>query len=706
MTPHGPVAERGHMSPRKALLALLTTGGMGLPTAALAESFTVGPSTGADYAGIDAALSAATPGEDLTIALEDGTWPTVTVHRSGRTEIVKFDLADATIDGIRVTSSDAEVTVQQVGIGSDGAYAAQGSLTLTGLAIQRTLSPTVPEQQASAPALHAGAGATVRAEQVLVSHWHGGDAPIVLEPGSTAELETVGVFASSGSRAGAVWSQQASFSAVTLYAIDTFSTAGTGALELDGGSVNLADCDFDSTTGALAGAIRIVNDATVTAQDIMFLENSAVGGAAIRLESGNLTLVRSYAQGGSADQGGVLWMDGGTADVRNADWSQNRATSAGGTVYQSGGTLSVGFSTWTGAVSSQGAGLYARGGSATMNGVLITDTEGAALVADSDASVDFVDGLLWNIGADVAATGVATLEVNRVFRDPAFKNVDRADYALTTDSPALDLGIGGLLDPDGTAADAGMFGGPDAWPLADMDGDGFVYGRDCHDGRADVYEGAPDAPYDGIDANCDGASDFDQDGDGFDSTLYAGGDCDDTDPEVHPDASESNADGVDADCDGFDHVDADEDGWPSDLDCDDTDNSVRPDAEDAWYDGVDADCAGNDDFDQDGDGYASDAYGGADCDDLNAKANPGRMDSPDDGIDQDCSGSDATSQPTQEDEVTTVSPAQESQDSAAGTRPMLSTQSTTSGCSSAGKMGSGAWGLMLLGLVGLVGRRR
>ena len=32
---------------------------------------------------------------------------------------------------------------------------------------------------------------------------------------------------------------------------------------------------------------------------------------------------------------------------------------------------------------------------------------------------------------------------------------------------------------------------------------------------ADVYQGAPDVWYDGIDSNCDKVDDFDQDGDGF-----------------------------------------------------------------------------------------------------------------------------------------------------------------------------------------------
>ena len=50
--------------------------------------------------------------------------------------------------------------------------------------------------------------------------------------------------------------------------------------------------------------------------------------------------------------------------------------------------------------------------------------------------------------------------------------------------------------------------------------------------------------YDGIDKNCDGLNDFDQDSDGEDSDQHGGNDCDDNDPSLG-----SNL--VDTDCDGI-----------------------------------------------------------------------------------------------------------------------------------------------------------
>ena len=84
-----------------------------------------------------------------------------------------------------------------------------------------------------------------------------------------------------------------------------------------------------------------------------------------------------------------------------------------------------------------------------------------------------------------------------------------------------------------------------------------------------IYDGAPDAWYDGIDSDCAGNSDHDQDGDGQNTTAVPGGtDCDDTDPNEYFGATE------------------------------------------IWYDGVDSNCDGASDYDQDGDGEDSDQYGG------------------------------------------------------------------------------------------------
>ncbi len=78
-------------------------------------------------------------------------------------------------------------------------------------------------------------------------------------------------------------------------------------------------------------------------------------------------------------------------------------------------------------------------------------------------------------------------------------------------------------------ADLDTHGAPGNFQLACLAPAGRVASSDdCNDARATVYAGAAEVWYNGVDENCDGKSDFDQDGDGLTSVLSGGTDCDDT----------------------------------------------------------------------------------------------------------------------------------------------------------------------------------
>ncbi len=655
-----------------------------------------------DFTTVEDALRSNPTETDLTIVLLDDHYPVIRVDRGGNTTIVGGpNRSDVEIDGAESVRPDTQLRVSNLVVGAQGLRAVKGTMHIA----ETRISAAGPVHNA---AIFVSQGASVTADTVVIENWNGGDAPVVIEEGATATFDTVGIFTASGLRAGAIWSRGGTLTADALYITDTRSTAGTGALSLEGGTTTLTYSSFDGAQGQTGGAIRLANNGVLDASDIEFHNGRAPAGAAVLVENGDATLVRTYARGGQADAGAVVWMANGTVKVENADWASNTALAGGAAVHQTGGDLTVAFATWTKNGSPAGAGLRALSGNATLDGVIIAGSEGSALSAASGATIAFNDGLIWSAAAASAIEGNVQMSGDQPFMDPMFVNARLSDFALRATSPALDKGVLGALDPDGTDADAGMFGGPKAWLLGDGDNDGFVYGRDCDDTSADVHEGATDILYDGIDQNCDEKSDFDQDGDGYDASSYGGSDCDDTDSAINPIAVENGGDKVDMNCDGFDHPDADADGWPADLDCDDSNDSVRPDAADAWYDGVDSDCAGNDDYDQDGDGYASEAFGGNDCDDLDARRNPRFPETYGDGIDQDCDGSDVNPNAEQNaDEVASVEPGAATPEDGDVIRvdaPADPTM-TKSGCSVvAAPVGSLALGLVALVAVGA--RRR
>ena len=130
----------------------------------------------------------------------------------------------------------------------------------------------------------------------------------------------------------------------------------------------------------------------------------------------------------------------------------------------------------------------------------------------------------------------------------------------------------------------------------DTDCDGIISAEDCNDEDNTVYPGATEIWYDGIDQNCDGLSDFDQDGDGEDSNQHGGDDCDDTDASLGSIALDPNCDGVIVLEICGDGIDNDEDGL---MDCEDSQCFSDPTCFETCTDGIDNDLDGLTDCDDD-----------------------------------------------------------------------------------------------------------
>ena len=147
-------------------------------------------------------------------------------------------------------------------------------------------------------------------------------------------------------------------------------------------------------------------------------------------------------------------------------------------------------------------------------------------------------------------------------------------------------------------------------PTTYVSGSGSLPTGDCDDTNSTINPGAADTWYDGVDQDCDESDDYDADADGYVPDAYSGlatggvtgsgalpaGDCDDGDNTINPGATDTWYDGIDQNCDGADDYDADGDGFASDgftgTDCDDDDASINPGEVEICDDGIDQNCDG------------------------------------------------------------------------------------------------------------------
>jgi len=304
-----------------------------------------------------------------------------------------------------------------------------------------------------------------------------------------------------------------------------------------------------------------------------------------------------------------------------------------------------------------------------------------------DSATLYLDGTaIWSQSISASGSGLSCCDW---YIDLDYSPSSVTDQVLASGTHTLELYVDGRVSAWGEQIAARISATVEHG--TDWDGDGYdataVGGSDCDDDNAGVNPGATETFYDGTDADCDGASDYDADADGYDHSSYGGSDCDDGDGAINPAATET-CDGVDNDCDGTVdegsasgastwYADDDGDGYgdagdsttactqPSGTvsdatDCDDGDGAINPAASEVC-DGVDNDCDGTVDEDSatdastwyadgDGDGYGDASSTTAacsqpsgyvadasDCDDGASGVNPGATESCN-GVDDDCDG--------------------------------------------------------------------
>ena len=170
---------------------------------------------------------------------------------------------------------------------------------------------------------------------------------------------------------------------------------------------------------------------------------------------------------------------------------------------------------------------------------------------DTKIDNDAVDQTRWFIDGDADKFGAAAGSKVACVQPAGYVSIaGDCDDTKSTSSPVMPELCSSTVDDDCDGAvneadaqdvsawfidrDSDLHGSPASFAFACTQPAGRVaLSDDCNDAVATTYTGATEKWYDGIDQNCDGANDFDQDGDTYASAKYTGGtDCDDTNASI------------------------------------------------------------------------------------------------------------------------------------------------------------------------------
>lgn len=330
-----------------------------------------------------------------------------------------------------------------------------------------------------------------------------------------------------------------------------------GALTLEGTVAELRDTSFvGNSAGTSAGAVLATN-ADLTLVDVTFEKNQVTGsgtadGGALKVVGGHLLATRVTFHENSAPKGG------GAAVLSGLDASMSNILAFGNSTGGPGGAFRVTdparfeLSQST-LVSNQGA----TGGGVALEVVQASDASPLFFISNSllaynssrnltlSAEHEDVLVLKWS---DLYSVGgyshnLLQLDPTVLVVNPGFVRYTNDESATNDDlhpgpfSPLLNAGDPLLLDPDGSRADIGAFGGPDAdrtfYQDADTDG---------------LYDGWETAYFQRL---ADLAGAVDSDGDGASALLELQYGCDPTLPDTDGDGA---TDGVEL-TDGSDPTD-------------------------------------------------------------------------------------------------------------------------------------------------------
>ncbi len=246
------------------------------------------------------------------------------------------------------------------------------------------------------------------------------------------------------------------------------TTAGAG-LYLDGGTLTLNGLTIDANNAVQDGGGIYLKTGSLDATGVVCSNNGATGsGGNLRIAGGSAVLRGSELRNGAATFGaGVALASGTSIALQSCLVSGNQASLLGGGIYATaanGALANVTFDANRG-VAGGGDAVFASGCPApwtVRNGLITNHTTAVNAACSFNGAAPQLDyNTFWNNALNVAG---GSLGAHDTIENPLYVNQAGGVLALAMNSPALDSGdpLIAFNDPDGTRANRGAFGGPNA----------------------------------------------------------------------------------------------------------------------------------------------------------------------------------------------------------------------------------------------------
>ncbi len=244
-----------------------------------------------------------------------------------------------------------------------------------------------------------------------------------------------------------------------------------GAALFVSGGVVVSDSDlFRNNGGAAEGGGIFLENASLTAVDLELVGNRAMqNGGGFCSDAGQVQISHAAILDNlSGNNGGGLHSESDHIQIQNSRVVGNQSTNLGGGLMlmsaAGGGVENCLVETNTTGL--MGGGVFASTSNAfnVRNNIATANTNGGLVCAGSGIVADYND--VWNnSGGDY---GIGTPGEHDIAADPQYVDPAGGDYGLGLHSPCLDRGDpeASCADPDGSPADIGLLGGPQARPVA------------------------------------------------------------------------------------------------------------------------------------------------------------------------------------------------------------------------------------------------